>query len=326
MVNPMCCVPACPGNCCIPYDEYLQSTDGKILRQACDKGDYDTVKLMTDKWKVVSTRSCCLVNPISEGGEGERLNSVHIAALRGQHQILRLLLDTNRIDVDQYTFHEYSNFHDPCNVRFSKLKHRTAVHIALATGHVECLKLLIDHGGANLMKPLYKSDETYKSSIDMLSRKYIEDMITWDDLKRTQSRFACSSYSNNSPSSTSTENKNPIIISSCDHNEENIIQTHHPIPDYDVNACLSLLESHGFIFNNRLIEFALDTAFRYNNHMIFELFSKRDTTNHVKSRHYLHHAIKEEKNLEMIHSLLRLGVDVNGLDAWEKVAAFYACK
>jgi hypothetical protein len=90
---------------------------------------------------------------------------------------------------------------------------------------------------------------------------------------------------------------------------------HHPIRDHD--ACVSLLESQGFIFNSH-IEFALDTAYRYNNHMIFELFSKRDTTNLVNTKHYLHHAIKEEKNLEMIHSLLRLGVDVNGLDKWKK--------
>jgi len=274
-----CCVPACPSYCCLPYDEYLQSTDGKILRQACHKGDYDTVKLMTDKWKGVSTRSCCLVNPISEGGPGERLNSLHIAALKGHLEILRLVLDTNRIDVDQYTYHKYSSIaFNPFTSSFSKLKHRTAAHIALATGHVECLKLLIDHGGANLMKPLYQSNRYHGdpfvelSSIDMLSKKYIEDMITWDGLKRTQSLFACSSYSNNSPSSISTENKNPIHIISincCDHKEENIIKTHHPIPDYDVNACLSLLESHGFIFNNSQIEYALDTAFRYNNHMIF---------------------------------------------------------
>jgi ankyrin repeat protein len=128
------------------------------------------------------------VNPISEGGEGERLNSLHIAALRGHLEILRLVLDTNRIDVDQYTYYDY-----PYGF-FSKFKHRTAVHIALATGHVECLKLLIDYGGANVKKPVYEAhttsltfliapfscrvqlQPTEVSSIDMLSKKFIEYM------------------------------------------------------------------------------------------------------------------------------------------------------
>jgi len=339
--NPPCCIPWCAGNCCLPYDMFLQSTDGKILRQACHEGNIDVVKLMTDKWKGVSTRSCCLVNPISEGGQGERLNSLHIAALRGHLEILRLVLDTNRIDVDQYTYYDY-----PYGF-FSKFKHRTAVHIALASGHVECLKLLIDHGGANLKKPVYEAhttcftmliapcrvqlQPTEVSSIDMLSKKFIEYMATVEydpssslhDMSTVLS--SSSSGSGSSPSSTSTANKNPIIISTncCDHKEENIIKTHHPIRNHD--ACLSLLESHGFIFNSH-IEYALDTAYQYNNYVIFELFSKRDTTNLVNTKHYLHRAIKEKRKLEMIHILLRSGVDVNGLDGVGKVAAFYACK
>jgi len=342
--NPPCCIPWCAGNCCLPYDEYLQSTDGKVLRQACHEGNYDTVKLMSDKWKDVSARSCCLVNPLSEGSVGERLNSVHISALKGHLEILKLLLDTNRIDVDQYTYYDY-----PFGF-FSKFKHRTAVHIALATGHVECLKLLIDHGGANLKKPAYEAhttcftmiiapsrvqlQPTEISSIDMLSKKFIEYMATVEydsSLSSSPSSSPSSSSSSsttatssgNSPSFTLTESKSPIIISTncCDHKDD-IIKTHHPIRDYD--ACVSLLESHGFIFNSH-IEYALDTAYRYSNYVIFELFSKRDTTNLVNNKHYLHRAIKEKRKLEMIHTLLRSGVDVNGLDGVGKVAAFYAC-
>jgi len=338
--NPPCCIPWCDGNCCLPYDEYLQSNDGKILRQACYEDNYSRVKLIIDKWKGVSRRSCCLINPLSEGGGGERLNSVHISALRGHLEILQILLDSNRVNVDQYAYYDY-----PYGF-FSKFKHRTAIHLAVGYGHIKCLKLLIDHG-ANLKKPTYEVNSTCftllfnpfrvqlrpteVSSMDMLSKKFIQDMATVKHDPLPSPVVLSTSTSTTvtttcSPLSISAESKNSITISikCCDQEESLVKKHHHPIPDYD--ACLTLLESHGFTFSSH-IEYALETAFRYNNGIIFEVFSKRHTaTNLVNAKHYLHRAIKQRRDLQMIHALIRSGVDVNRLDGDGKVAAFYACK
>ena len=138
------CIPTCfSDNCCtaIGYDQYFQSTDGKLLREACNKNDSNTVKKICDQWKDLDSRSCCLINPLSEGGDNTRLTAIHICAMNGNAELLQVILETKRVDIDQYTYYDYPLLNNPRlnGGYYSKFMNTTAVHLAVSHGHIECL-------------------------------------------------------------------------------------------------------------------------------------------------------------------------------------------
>lgn len=345
------CIPTCfSDNCCtsIGYDQYYQSTDGKLLRDACNKNDINIVKIICDKWKDLDSRSCCLINPLTEGGDNIRLSAIHICALNGNAEILQLILDTKRVNIDQYIYYEYptSNIPRLNSGYYHKFMNTTAVHLAVRHGHIECLKLLIKYG-ANLKKPIYElntiNNPTEFSTIQDLSKQFINDMtIKYDtranflfNVSSTSSSISSSSVKNPSQDNTTTTS-NPL-------NSTNKPTSNSKIRSVDYGACFKLLESQGFEFD---YDYAINQSYQYNNYELLEALLKGGSTgsssdggsgnggnskivgikDKVNTMYLLHRGIKDRKKTVFFKLLLRCGVDVNYIDNDGKIAAFYASK
>lgn len=304
------CIPTCfSDNCCtsIGYDQYCQSIDGKVLRDACNNNDINIVKNICDKWKDSDSRSCCLINPITEGGDNIRLSAIHICALNGNAEILQLILETKRVNIDQYIYYEYpiSNIPRLNSGYYHKFMNTTAIHLAVRNGHIECLKLLIKYG-ANLKKPVYEfnnittntteiittiSSPTEFSTIQDLSKQFINDMtIKYDTRTNFLFNVASSSSSVKNPSqenTTTTTTNNPLTTTNkpttsvmINNPLSNRSNSNSKIRSVDYGACLKVLESHGFEFD---YDYAINQAYQYNNYELLETLLKGGSSNDSSS-------------------------------------------